>query len=75
MIMGLDTTHPGTKHPYRTNSSGPQSCGPRRGIVDERLYPQVEAVVPRLTSYARVLARDPAAADDLVQDCLDVLLL
>ena len=30
----------------------------------------VEAEIPRLRRYARALARDVAAADDLVQDCL-----
>ena len=31
---------------------------------------RVEAIIPRLRRYARALNRDPAAADDLVQDCL-----
>jgi len=30
----------------------------------------IEAEIPRLRRYARALARDMAAADDLVQDCL-----
>ena len=30
----------------------------------------IEAEIPRLRRYARALARDVAAADDLVQDCL-----
>jgi RNA polymerase sigma-70 factor, ECF subfamily len=33
-------------------------------------YRQIEAEIPRLRRYARALTRDPAAADDLVQDCL-----
>jgi RNA polymerase sigma-70 factor, ECF subfamily len=32
---------------------------------------QVEPVIPALRRYARALVRDRAAADDLVQDCLE----
>ncbi len=34
------------------------------------IYRSIEAEIPRLRRYARALARDVAAADDLVQDCL-----
>src|SRR5713101_2461839 len=34
------------------------------------IYRNIEAEIPRLRRYARALARDLAAADDLVQDCL-----
>lgn len=34
------------------------------------IYRSIEAEIPRLLRYARALARDVAAADDLVQDCL-----
>lgn len=34
------------------------------------LHRSIEAEIPRLRRYARALARDVAAADDLVQDCL-----
>jgi len=34
------------------------------------IYRSIEAEIPRLRRYARALARDMAAADDLVQDCL-----
>jgi len=37
-------------------------------VVD--IYQSIEAEIPRLRRYARALARDVAAADDLVQDCL-----
>jgi len=36
----------------------------------EEIYQSIEAEIPRLRRYARALARDVAAADDLVQDCL-----
>jgi len=34
------------------------------------LHRKIEAEIPRLRRYARALARDAVAADDLVQDCL-----
>src|SRR5215467_12450035 len=34
------------------------------------LHARIEAEIPRLRRYARALARDVHAADDLVQDCL-----
>jgi RNA polymerase sigma-70 factor (ECF subfamily) len=34
------------------------------------IHRSIEAEIPRLRRYARALARDAAAADDLVQDCL-----
>ncbi len=34
------------------------------------IYRSIEAELPRLRRYARALARDVTAADDLVQDCL-----
>jgi RNA polymerase sigma-70 factor, ECF subfamily len=38
--------------------------------TDAGIYQSIEAEIPRLRRYARALARDVAAADDLVQDCL-----
>src|SRR5207248_11504089 len=40
------------------------------GIFVGDIYQSIEAEIPRLRRYARALARDVAAADDLVQDCL-----
>ena len=34
------------------------------------IFRSIEAEIPRLRRYARALARDVSAADDLVQDCL-----
>lgn len=34
------------------------------------IFQSIEAEIPRLRRYARALARDVSAADDLVQDCL-----
>ena len=36
----------------------------------DEIHRSIEAEIPRLRRYARALARDIAAADDLVQDCL-----
>src|SRR6202171_5296892 len=40
------------------------------GVFVADIYRNIEAEIPRLRRYARALARDVAAADDLVQDCL-----
>src|SRR5437762_8503222 len=40
------------------------------GVFVGDIYQSIEAEIPRLRRYARALARDVAAADDLVQDCL-----
>lgn len=46
----------------------PSSSPPLAGIGLPR--PELIAAIPRLRRYARVLVRDPAGADDLVQDTL-----
>jgi RNA polymerase sigma-70 factor, ECF subfamily len=46
----------------------PSSSEP--SAVNRRLHSEIEALIPRLTRYARVLTRDAIAADDLVQECL-----
>src|SRR6516225_11323965 len=46
----------------------PSSSEP--SAVNQRLHSEIEALIPRLTRYARVLTRDQTAADDLVQECL-----
>jgi|SRR5271165_1324784 len=55
------------------NRSGPsaaQRSQPERGAVDRGFHREIEALLPRLTRYARSLTRDVVAADELVQDCL-----
>jgi RNA polymerase sigma-70 factor (ECF subfamily) len=39
-------------------------------VMDDMLH-QVEPLIPALRRYARALVRNAAAADDLVQDCLE----
>jgi len=41
-----------------------------RGHTDD-LADTLEPMIPALRRYARALLRDPSAADDLVQDCLE----
>ena len=36
----------------------------------ESVHREIAMLIPRLTRYARLLTRDPVAAEDLVQDCL-----
>ena len=55
------------------NGGGPsdaQFARPERRAVDGSLHREIEALIPRLTRYARTLTRDVGAADELVQDCL-----
>jgi RNA polymerase sigma-70 factor (ECF subfamily) len=66
----FDGARPDPEHPCRITSPGARSDGQKPDTADRRLRAQIEAVVPRLRRYARALARDPVAADDLVQDCL-----
>ena len=69
-MMDLDTTHPDSKQPHRSSWLGPQSHGLKQGSINRSLVSQIEALIPRLRRYARVVVRDPVAADDLVQDSL-----
>src|SRR5882757_1615930 len=47
----------------------PADCDSGDAALDD-LHRKIEAEIPRLRRYARALARDAVAADDLVQDCL-----
>ena len=51
-------------------ASDKHSRQPEQPAPAQDLHHAVEALIPRLTRYARVLTRDPVAADDLVQECL-----
>lgn len=48
--------------------------GEEREEMDEKRH-AIVAELPRLRRYARALMRDPDAADDLVQDCMERALL
>jgi RNA polymerase sigma-70 factor, ECF subfamily len=42
----------------------------RSANANHELHRKIEALIPRLTRYARVLTHDPVAAEDLVQESL-----
>ena len=69
-MMNFDTTQPDPEHPCRITPPGVQSDGRKPDTANQSLRAQIEALIPRLRRYARAMARDPVAADDLVQDCL-----
>jgi RNA polymerase sigma-70 factor (ECF subfamily) len=70
MIMDLHTKQQDAKGDYYSGHSGMQSSQAGQNAVDESIHRKIEALIPNLRRYARVLTRDPVAADDLVQDCL-----
>lgn len=69
-MMDLDSKRSDPEYPCCSSPPGPQPSGLKRGTIDGGLHRQIEALIPRLRRYARAMARDPIAADDLVQDCL-----
>ena len=69
-MMNFDTTQPDPEHPCRITPPGAPSDGQKPSTADRSLRAQIEALIPRLRRYARAMARDPVAADDLVQECL-----
>jgi RNA polymerase sigma-70 factor, ECF subfamily len=54
----------------RSDASDKHSSQPGQPAPPQSRHQVIEAQIPRLTRYARVLTRDPVAADDLVQECL-----
>jgi len=54
----------------RSEASKKHSSQPGQPAPAQNPHQLIEAQIPRLTRYARVLTRDPVAADDLVQECL-----
>src|SRR6516164_6896844 len=69
-MLNLNTTRQAPNNAACVNLPRPQRRGPEQSGVDRSLLAQIEVLVPRLRRYARAMARDPVAADDLVQDCL-----
>src|SRR5216683_3820847 len=68
MDLGIDDSYAEPEN--GGGPSGAQFSRPERGAVDGSLHREIEALMPRLTRYARTLTRDVGAADELVQDCL-----
>lgn len=69
-ITDLNTPAATAKHHDRRSASEKRSSDPGQAAAAQALHREIKALIPRLTRYARVLTRDLAAADDLVQDCL-----
>lgn len=67
-LTDLDALEANAKRDYPNGSA--KSDPPKPGLVEHSAHKEILALVPRLTRYARVLTRDIAAADDLVQDCI-----
>jgi len=68
--MDLHAKQPEARDHCCSGPSGAQSSQAEQNAPDGNLHREIEALIPRLTRYAKVLTRDPVAADDLVQDCL-----
>jgi RNA polymerase sigma-70 factor, ECF subfamily len=69
-MMDSDIRHPDAKGDTRSSLSGAPSNGAEGDPDDDGLHREIEALIPCLTRYARVLTRDVVGADDLVQECL-----
>jgi RNA polymerase sigma-70 factor, ECF subfamily len=69
-MMNFNSTQPDPEHPCRVTPLRAQVDGQESATVDRSLRAQIETLIPRLRRYARAMARDPVAADDLVQSCL-----
>jgi len=54
----------------RSDASEKPSSQQGQPAPAQNLHQLIEALIPRLTRYARALTRDLVAADDLVQECL-----
>lgn len=54
----------------RCDPTGTQPQGRRWDTADNTLHREIEALIPRLTRYARALTRDAVVAEDLVQEGL-----
>ncbi len=69
-IADLNTPDATAKHDDRSRASEKHSDQPGQPAPARNLHQAIEAQIPRLMRYARVLTRDLSAADDLVQECL-----
>jgi RNA polymerase sigma-70 factor, ECF subfamily len=69
-MTDFHTAQQDSKGRYCGGASATQSSQAQQNGVDESIHRRIEALIPRLRRYARVLTRDAVAADDLVQDCL-----
>src|SRR5215470_5567236 len=63
--------HSARRSRFRSNDAQPNDPGQRAEPDMNDMLLQVEPLIPALRRYARALMRNPTAADDLVQDCLE----
>jgi RNA polymerase sigma-70 factor, ECF subfamily len=69
-MLDLENLEADATHGDHSDSAGTGAGQSRRIAVNGHLHKEIEALIPRLKRYARVLTRDPVAADDLVQECI-----
>jgi RNA polymerase sigma-70 factor (ECF subfamily) len=69
-LTDLDALEGNTKNRNGSASAGAQSNLPRSAALNQDPNREILGVLPRLWRYARILTRDVAAAEDLVQDCI-----
>jgi RNA polymerase sigma-70 factor, ECF subfamily len=67
-VMDVALAYSDVGSDQRSGLGGKRAGRPTR--ENRNLHREIEALIPRLTRYARALTRDLVAADDLVQDCL-----
>jgi RNA polymerase sigma-70 factor, ECF subfamily len=69
-LADLEALEGNTKNRNRSASAPAHSNLPRPAALNRDRNREILSVLPRLKRYARILTRDVAAADDLVQDCI-----
>jgi RNA polymerase sigma-70 factor, ECF subfamily len=69
-VMDLPATRSDAKRVNHSKCSATQSRRREQEPAGHDLHRRIEALIPHMTRYARVLTRNTMAADDLVQDCL-----
>jgi RNA polymerase sigma-70 factor, ECF subfamily len=69
-LTDLEALEGNTKNRNCSASAGAQPNPPRPAALNQDPNRAILAVLPPLRRYARILTRDVAAAEDLVQDCI-----
>jgi RNA polymerase sigma-70 factor, ECF subfamily len=69
-MMNLDMSEAGAAHRKRSGFVNARAGLSRAVAVEQNLHREIEALIPRLRRYARILTRDAVGADDLLQDCI-----
>lgn len=69
-MLDADNLEPDAARVKRNGFAGTGAGRSRPFAAGRSLHKEIEALLPRLKRYARVLTHDPVAADDLVQECV-----